>query len=111
MQSYNQFINEYLEKLDDDELLELWNNYCKREKNGKTIYLNDDAFADEYFSDVNNGIKVDANYRPNHKYCTIVDNIVKSIYYYDLEDYLNIEELANYLEEKDFLRKQYNYYI
>lgn len=111
MKTYNQFINEYLEELSDDELLEMWNNYCKREKNHKTIYLNDDAFMDEYFSDLNNGIKVDNNYRPNHKYVIVNNNMVKSFYYADLEDYLNIEELAKYLEKYDFLKRQYNYYI
>lgn len=109
MKTYYEFITEYLEDLNDDELLNLWNEYCSEENMDNYIYYNDEYFFDEYFANnVNDAIRAvyygNFNYMDTYIQFNGYANLDTSNY---LDDFVYISELASYLEDNGFLEDEY----
>ena len=112
MNTYYDFIIDYLVNLKDDELLDLWNEYCSEEDMDSYIYYNDEYFFGEYFpNNVAEAVRAvcygDYRYRDTYVVFNGYGNLETSD---RLDDYIYIEDLAGYLEENGFLEDEYQDY-
>lgn len=114
MKTYNEFIRDYLEELDDIKLLEEWNEYCIEENPDACIYENDEYFFDEYFQSADDAVRAvcygDYRYTDTYVIFNGYANL-ESFSGYDLKDYIYIDELADYFENKGFLKDEYSDYV
>lgn len=110
MKTYNEFIIDYLENLSDSELLAWWNEYCFENDTGADIYENDGYFLNEYFQSPDDTVRAvcygDYRYMDDYVVFNGYANL-ESFSGYDLKDYIYIPELADYLEDIDFLEDKY----
>ena len=114
-ETYYDFIVNYLINLKDDELLDLWNEYCFEENMDGCIYYNDEYFFEEYFSN-NPTEAVRAVCYGDYRYMDtfVVFNgygNLESFDSRDLDNYIYISDLASYLEDNGFLKNEYREYI
>lgn len=112
MLTYYEFITEYLEELEEDELLEEWNEYCSNECMDNYIYYNDEYFLDEYFEKPSDAVRAvyygNFNYMDTYIQFNGYANLDTSSY---LDDLVYISDLASYLEGNGFLEDEYYDYI
>lgn len=111
MDAYYDFIIDYLINLKDDELLNLWNEYCFEEDMDNYIYYNDEYFFEEYFANnVDEAVRTvcygDYRYMDTYVVFNGYGNL-ESFYSCELDDYIYISDLASYLEDNGFLEDEY----
>ena len=115
MDTYYDFIIDYLINLKDDELLDLWNRYCYEENMDDCIYYNDEYFFEEYFANnVTGAVRVvcygDYRYRDQYVVFDGYGNL-ESFDEHFLDNYIYISDLASYLEDNHFLENEYFDYV
>ena len=113
--TYYDFIIDYLAQLKDDELMDLWNNYCCEERMDDYIYYNDEYFFEEYFANnVDEAVRTvcygDYRYRDTFVIFNGYGNL-ESFDDWKLDSYIYIEDLASYLEDNHFLKSEYQEYL
>ena len=113
MKTYYEFITDYLEELTENELLNLWNEYCSEENMDSYIYYNDEYFFEECFANnVNEAVRAvyygNFNYMDTYIQFNGLANLDTSSY---LDDLIYIEDLASYLESNGFLEDEYQEYV
>lgn len=111
MKTYNEFIRDYLENLDDIELIDQWNGYCLENDMDNYINDNDENFFEDYFSNnINEAIRAvcygDYRYMDDYVVFNGYANL-DSFSGYDLKDHIYISDLASYLEDNGFLLDEY----
>lgn len=110
MTNYNEYLTDYLENLTTGELIDLWNQKSEEQSDyDAEIYYNDeDFFNDCFFIDTNEAVR--AAYYGDYNY---TDLYVKFNVYRNLEstsnlmDFIDLEELTDYLKENDTLKENY----
>lgn len=112
--TYKEFLIDYLENLDDDELIEAWNEYCYENDTDNIIYYNDEDFFETYFSKTDDALR--AAFYGDYRYLDayVVFNgyaNLDSFSGYDLKDHIYISDLASYLEDNGFLEDEYFDYV
>ena len=115
MDTYYDFIIDYLINLKDDEVLNLWNNYCLEESMDDYIYYNDEYFFEEYFyNNVDKAVRAvcygDYKYRDTYVVFNGYGNL-ESFDGWNLDNYIYISDLATYLEDNKFLEDEYFDYV
>ena len=115
MKTYYEFITDYLEELSDDELLDLWNEYCNEENMDSYIYYNDEYFFEEIFANnVTEAVRAvcygDYRYMDAYVVFNGYGNL-ESFNSWNLKDYIYISDLASYLEDNRFLEDEYFDYV
>ena len=115
IETYYDFIIDYLVNLKDDELLDQWNEYCSEEDMDSYIYYNDEYFFEEYFSN-NPTEAVRAVCYGDYRYMdtfVVFDGYgnLESFFSHKLDNYIYISDLASYLEDNGFLKDKYQKYI
>ena len=115
MDTYYDFIINYLINLKDDELLDLWNDYCSEENMDDYIYYNDEDFFEEYFiNNVDEAVRAvcygDYRYRDTYVIFNGYANL-ESFNKHSLDHYIYISDLASYLEDNHFLEDEYFDYV
>ena len=112
--TYYEFLINYLENLNDDELIDQWNNYCLEEYMDNYIYCNDEYFMDEMFASADDAIRAvcygDYRYMDDYVIFNGSGNL-ESFSGYCLRDHIYIEDIASYLENNNFLRDEYQEYL
>lgn len=113
MNAYYDFIIDYLVELKEDELLNLWNEYCYEENMDDYIYYNDEYFFEEYFANnVNDAVRAvcygNFNYMDTYIQFNGYANLDTSNC---LDDFVYITDLASHLENNGFLEDDYLDYI
>lgn len=113
METYYDFIINYLIELDDIELIDQWNGYCLECSSDDYISYNNEYFFEEYFSNnVNEAVKAvcygDFNYTDTYVQFNGYANLVTSDC---LDDLVSISDLANYLEYNGFLEDEYSDHV
>lgn len=105
---YNEFFTDYLENLQTDELINLWNQKSEEQSDYEDkIYYNDEFFFDDYFF-TNASEAVRAVWYGNYNY---MDLYVKFNAYGNLEstsnlmDFIDLEDLKDFLVENEILRE------
>ena len=115
LETYYDFIIDYLINLKDDELLDLWNEYCLEEDMDSYIYYNDEYFFEEYFANnVTEAVRAvcygDYRYMDTFVVFNGYGNL-ESFFSRDLDSYIYISDLASYLEDNHFLEDAYFEYV
>ena len=115
IETYYDFIIDYLVNLKDDELIDQWNEYCSEEDMDSYIYYNDEYFFKDYFTDnVDGAVRVvyygDYRYMDTFLVFNGYGNL-KSFNSYNLDNYIYISDLASYLEDNGFLESEYKEYL
>ena len=115
LETYYEFITDHLEELKEDELLDLWNEYCSEENMDSYIYYNDEYFFEEYFANnVTEAVRAvcygDYRYMDTFVVFNGYGNL-ESFFSRDLDSYIYISDLASYLEDNHFLENEYQEYI
>jgi hypothetical protein len=98
-------IKSYLDELDDSTLLNMWNEYCHEGNCDDVIY--DIEEFDEIFQDTephNLACRVYyGEFCPQCEYFTFnAYGNLESIDYYELKNYIYIDDLANYIIDNDY---------
>ena len=115
IETYYDFIIDYLINLKDDELIDQWNEYCFEENMDGCIYYNDEYFFEEYFrNNVTEAVRAvcygDYRYMDTFVVFNGYGNL-ESFFSRNLDDYIYIEDLASYLEDNGFLKNEYQEYV
>ena len=114
MDTYYDFITDYLINLKDDELLDLWNEYSSEEDMDSYIYYNDEYFFEECFARTDDAVRLvcygDYRYRDTYVVINGYGNL-ESFNSYNLDNYIYISDLASYLEDNGFLESEYKEYL
>ena len=115
MENYYDYIINYLVGLSEDDLLDLWNEYCMEENMDDYIYYNDEYFFKDYFTDnVDGAVRVvyygDYRYMDTFLVFNGYGNL-ESLDSRDLDHYIYISDLASYLEDSHFLEDEYQDYL
>jgi len=104
IKTYREFLEEYIESLNEDELLFLNNEYTEYDE----VYYNDEYFLDEYFSTPTEAVR--AVYYGKYKYLDryVIFNAYGNLESADdLSDLICLSDLIDILEEKNILLNEY----
>lgn len=100
-----QLIIDTIDELSTDELIYLWREYCS-----ETSRFDDEIFSSDDFDELLSGQSVGwimnrvyyGDYNPTADYWTFDGyGNIKSIFAYELSDYIDTEEIADFILEND----------
>jgi len=99
-------IIEYLEGLDDDDLVSVHNEYCGENNMDDYIYFNDEHFFSEYYPDSNEAVRAvcygEYNYTDEY---VMLDGYANLKSFNHPREFIDMPEIAN-----DILENEGNYY-
>ena len=114
MKNYHDFIVDYLKELKEDELMDLWNEYCRYSCIEDEIYYNDDYFLNEMFINTAEAVRAvcygDYRYMDTYVIFNAYANL-ESFNRESLKDHIYMHDLASYLEDNKFLEDEYFDYV